>query len=331
MRRDPTLSTFSGKLISICRGSSPPVSHAWLLGPSVPTTFSSSKVGKEDGEVLPPWLDSIHPHEMVDGSELVHEEEQGKVRRYTLVFPIHKDTKGETRLLLGLKKRGFGTGTWNGFGGKVEDKDRDNDSSHREEDGEGVREARRGGKGQGQTEALKRQIRRAAIRELEEEANISIQPCDEDQGKDGKTSGCGGRIGKDRLEYLGQSHVVSLDDEEILIYMYRVYLTDAEADQVRESEEMAPRFYTIGNSPGCDGRDPFERLPLEGMRESSKMFLALFLFPLAQLRALELDGEGAAEEGFHFKLRVDYEPTMGEDGTSVSRKCRRWEMRLFAK
>lgn len=33
----------------------------------------------------------------------------------TLVF-----IQEQTRILLGLKKRGFGQGLWNGFGGKVE-------------------------------------------------------------------------------------------------------------------------------------------------------------------------------------------------------------------
>ena len=33
----------------------------------------------------------------------------------TLVFVIEK-----SRILLGLKERGFGVGRWNGFGGKVE-------------------------------------------------------------------------------------------------------------------------------------------------------------------------------------------------------------------
>ena len=36
-------------------------------------------------------------------------------KAYTLVLVHH----GE-RVLLGLKKRGFGQGRWNGFGGKVE-------------------------------------------------------------------------------------------------------------------------------------------------------------------------------------------------------------------
>lgn len=34
---------------------------------------------------------------------------------YSLVF-----LRSETEILLGLKKRGFGKGKWNGFGGKIE-------------------------------------------------------------------------------------------------------------------------------------------------------------------------------------------------------------------
>ena len=37
----------------------------------------------------------------------------------TLCFPV--DPAG--RLLLGCKKRGFGAGKWNGFGGKLEGKE----------------------------------------------------------------------------------------------------------------------------------------------------------------------------------------------------------------
>lgn len=36
-------------------------------------------------------------------------------KQLTLVFVIEK-----SRILLGFKKRGFGVGRWNGFGGKVE-------------------------------------------------------------------------------------------------------------------------------------------------------------------------------------------------------------------
>ena len=39
----------------------------------------------------------------------------GKKKQFTLVFVLD-----ESRILLGLKKRGFGCGRWNGFGGKVE-------------------------------------------------------------------------------------------------------------------------------------------------------------------------------------------------------------------
>lgn len=37
------------------------------------------------------------------------------MKEATLVFPVTSDS-----VLLGLKKRGFGEGRWNGFGGKVE-------------------------------------------------------------------------------------------------------------------------------------------------------------------------------------------------------------------
>ncbi len=45
---------------------------------------------------------------------------EGKKRRlYTLVFLLDGD-RDRDRVLLGMKKRGFGAGKWNGFGGKVD-------------------------------------------------------------------------------------------------------------------------------------------------------------------------------------------------------------------
>ena len=39
---------------------------------------------------------------------------------YTLVFCRRFNDAGQREILLGMKKRGFGEGRWNGFGGKVE-------------------------------------------------------------------------------------------------------------------------------------------------------------------------------------------------------------------
>ena len=39
---------------------------------------------------------------------------------YTLVFCRRTNSDGRKEILLGMKKRGFGTGKWNGFGGKLE-------------------------------------------------------------------------------------------------------------------------------------------------------------------------------------------------------------------
>ncbi len=47
---------------------------------------------------------------------------EGKKKLHTLVFLL--DPLGR-RVLLGMKKRGRGAGRWNGFGGKVEQKDDD--------------------------------------------------------------------------------------------------------------------------------------------------------------------------------------------------------------
>ncbi len=39
---------------------------------------------------------------------------------YTLVFCRKTSNEGKREILLGMKKRGFGIGKWNGFGGKLE-------------------------------------------------------------------------------------------------------------------------------------------------------------------------------------------------------------------
>ena len=52
-----------------------------------------------------------------DSRRQVRRPMDGEVKLLTLVIPVDDDDK---RVLLGLKKRGFGEGYYNGFGGKVE-------------------------------------------------------------------------------------------------------------------------------------------------------------------------------------------------------------------
>ncbi|KAM5228827.1 oxidized purine nucleoside triphosphate hydrolase [Ctenodactylus gundi] len=51
----------------------------------------------------------------------------GAPRLYTLVLVLQPQ-----RVLLGMKKRGFGAGRWNGFGGKVQDGETIEDGARRE-------------------------------------------------------------------------------------------------------------------------------------------------------------------------------------------------------
>ncbi|KDO32452.1 hypothetical protein SPRG_02929 [Saprolegnia parasitica CBS 223.65] len=46
-----------------------------------------------------------------------------KIKHYTLAFLLRTRENGANEVLLGMKKRGFGQGKWNGFGGKVEPTD----------------------------------------------------------------------------------------------------------------------------------------------------------------------------------------------------------------
>lgn len=41
-------------------------------------------------------------------------------KEYTLIF-LRRYYEGNKQILLGMKKRGFGAGKWNGFGGKLEE------------------------------------------------------------------------------------------------------------------------------------------------------------------------------------------------------------------
>lgn len=55
----------------------------------------------------------------------------------TLCIPIR-----DSKVLLGMKKRGFGAGSWNGFGGKVEEDESIEEGASRElEEESGIREA----------------------------------------------------------------------------------------------------------------------------------------------------------------------------------------------
>jgi ADP-ribose pyrophosphatase YjhB (NUDIX family) len=51
---------------------------------------------------------------------------------YTLVFCRRKAEDGTGEVLLGMKKRGFGVGKWNGFGGKIEDGESIDEGAKRE-------------------------------------------------------------------------------------------------------------------------------------------------------------------------------------------------------
>lgn len=48
-------------------------------------------------------------------------------KEYTLIFcrrrqlPLDSSEAPSNQILLGMKKRGFGVGKWNGFGGKIEE------------------------------------------------------------------------------------------------------------------------------------------------------------------------------------------------------------------
>jgi 8-oxo-dGTP diphosphatase / 2-hydroxy-dATP diphosphatase len=51
-------------------------------------------------------------------------------KEYTLVF-CRREVNNHREILLGMKKRGFGAGKWNGFGGKLEENESNEDAAKR--------------------------------------------------------------------------------------------------------------------------------------------------------------------------------------------------------
>ncbi|KAG0378585.1 Nudix (Nucleoside diphosphate linked moiety X)-type motif 1 [Mortierella sp. AD032] len=113
----------------------------------------------------------------------------------TLVLVIDKaEQKARNSVLLGYKKRGFGAHLWNGFGGKVEP-------------GETAREG--------------------ALRELEEEAGITVK------SEDFKKAGI--------LLFQFENDPVALETHVYKAYEYQ--------GQIRECEEMRPEWFAFADVP----------------------------------------------------------------------------------
>ncbi|KAF9124428.1 Nudix (Nucleoside diphosphate linked moiety X)-type motif 1 [Mortierella sp. 14UC] len=125
----------------------------------------------------------------------------------TLVLVIDK---AEQKVLLGYKKRGFGAHLWNGFGGKVEP-------------GETTREG--------------------ALRELEEEAGITIK------SEDFKKAGI--------LLFQFENDPVALETHVYKAYEYQ--------GQIRECEEMRPEWFA------------FVDVPYDQMWEDDRIWLPMLL------------------------------------------------------
>ncbi|KAF9313556.1 hypothetical protein BG003_005061 [Podila horticola] len=151
----------------------------------------------------------------------------------TLIIVIDKDNH---KILLGYKKRGFGAHLWNGFGGKVEP---------------------------GET------VRQGALRELEEEAGITVD--------DNKFQKAG------ILLFLFENDPVGLETH--------VYKAHEYHGEIRECDEMRPQWFDFKDIPYeqmweddktwlpelLKGQDPFfgrvylKRKPLEEEEEEGKV------------------------------------------------------------
>lgn len=128
-------------------------------------------------------------------------------------------------VLLAMKKRGFGKGKWNGYGGKVE---------------------------KGET------IKQAAVREIFEEAKITIKP--------------------EELLPLGMINFIFLDkpewNQDVHLYLVqKIY-------DAKETEEMKPQVFSKTN------------LPYEEMWDGDKHFIPLILENKEVIAKMEFVGEG---------------------------------------
>ncbi|KAL3665145.1 hypothetical protein V7S43_009775 [Phytophthora oleae] len=112
----------------------------------------------------------------------------------TLAFLV-RDGAASQQVLLGMKKRGFGMGKWNGFGGKVEPSDAS--------------------------------IAAAAAREVEEEANVTVNVGD--------------------LEPRGVL-LFSFEQAKEVMEVH-VFLTQQFSGEPSESEEMKPQWYDVAGIP----------------------------------------------------------------------------------
>ncbi|KAG0353753.1 hypothetical protein BG005_007024 [Podila minutissima] len=151
----------------------------------------------------------------------------------TLVMVIDKDNQ---KILLGYKKRGFGAHLWNGFGGKVEP---------------------------GET------VRQGALRELQEEAGITVD--------DHKIQKAG------VLLFLFENDPMGLE-----CHVYKAYEYHGE---IRECEEMRPQWFDIKD------------IPYEQMWEDDKIWLPELLkgqdpfYGRIYIKRKPLEVEGEEEEG----------------------------------
>ena len=121
-----------------------------------------------------------------------HSKQHASDRKILTLCVIHK----HPRVLLGMKKRGFGTGRWNGFGGKV---------------------------GEGES------IEEAAIREVREEAGVTIDPESFNFSKRGV------------IEF-------SFENDPKVLEVH-IFGCDGFRGEPRESEEMKPQWFMVDEIP----------------------------------------------------------------------------------
>ncbi|TFK10529.1 7,8-dihydro-8-oxoguanine triphosphatase [Platysternon megacephalum] len=126
---------------------------------------------------------------------------------FTLVLVVQPQ-----RVLLGMKKRGFGAGRWNGFGGKVQAGETIEQAAHRKTSN--IRRL-----------VIKSQELAALIRELLEESGLTVDNLQ--------------KMGQITFEFVGNSELMEV----------HIFRSDSFHGEPTESDEMRPQWFQLDQVP----------------------------------------------------------------------------------
>ncbi|KAN0065152.1 hypothetical protein ACQY0O_001649 [Thecaphora frezii] len=264
--------------------------YGWLDLPASELAHLGIAEEELDGRLPPPYASNDEVRTDARGHACLCD---GR-KLYTLVFPMVRMPSptgapdcATTHLLLGQKKRGFGPGGWNGFGGKIQ-LDLDGSPTVSTDAGQD----------------LSTILHNAAWRELNEECGLDPAKID--------LASCSPRTS---LAFCGVVDISVQEGERLQIHVFVVRVPPAMMDEVRETDEMRPRWFPLTaadpalrsdrrpalTAPGSSWVLDVGQIPFGRMRPESPLFLALVLDRLALPSASE-------EATATFRVDVKYLP-----------------------